>query len=376
MSDDLLLPIGHRGHRPRQGVRRDPRRRRRRPRRPQRLRLRRPRPERRRQDDHHPDAGDAAAPGRAAARACSATTSSSEADAVRAAVSLTGQLASVDEDLTGRENLILLGRLLGPQARRAPRRAPTSCSRRFGLSEAAGRLVKNYSGGMRRRLDIAASLVVTPELMFLDEPTTGLDPRSRNQVWDIIRALVAERHHDPALHAVPGGGRPARRRHRRDRPRQGDRRGNAGPAEGVGRLRRAARAAARSRAAARGRAAARPRELGAVHLEPDPAALSARCADAEPRRRAPSPSSAALGHRSRRLLARPAQPRRGLPRPHRPPRRGGRQPTTPPGGAAGHEQPTASPAIAGGRRPRTGAAQGAVASTPRPPRAERRCRPP
>ena len=114
-----------------------------------------------------------------------------EADAVRGAVSLTGQLASVDEDLTGRENLILLGRLLGLKRAAAKDRA-AELLEAFGLSEAAGRLVKNYSGGMRRRLDIAASIVVTPQLMFLDEPTTGLDPRSRNQVWDIIRALVAE----------------------------------------------------------------------------------------------------------------------------------------------------------------------------------------
>jgi ABC-2 type transport system ATP-binding protein len=114
-----------------------------------------------------------------------------EADAVRGAVSLTGQLASVDEDLTGRENLILLGRLLGLKHPAAKGRAGELLDA-FGLSEAAGRLVKHYSGGMRRRLDVAASIVVTPELMFLDEPTTGLDPRSRNQVWDIIRALVAE----------------------------------------------------------------------------------------------------------------------------------------------------------------------------------------
>jgi ABC-2 type transport system ATP-binding protein len=113
-----------------------------------------------------------------------------ESDAVRAAVSLTGQLASVDEDLTGRENLILLGRLLGLKRAAAKKRADELLEA-FGLSDAAGRLVKNYSGGMRRRLDISASIVVTPELMFLDEPTTGLDPRSRNQVWDIIRALVA-----------------------------------------------------------------------------------------------------------------------------------------------------------------------------------------
>ena len=113
-----------------------------------------------------------------------------EADAVRSAVSLTGQLASVDEDLTGRENLILIGRLLGLK-RAAAKGRSAELLEAFGLADAATRLVKNYSGGMRRRLDIAASIVVTPELMFLDEPTTGLDPRSRNQVWDIIRMLVA-----------------------------------------------------------------------------------------------------------------------------------------------------------------------------------------
>jgi ABC-2 type transport system ATP-binding protein len=113
-----------------------------------------------------------------------------EADAVRSRVGLTGQFASVDDDLTGVENLVLLGRLYGYGRARARRRAGDLLDA-FGLAEAAGRLVKNYSGGMRRRIDIAASLVVTPELMFLDEPTTGLDPRSRNQVWDIVRALVS-----------------------------------------------------------------------------------------------------------------------------------------------------------------------------------------
>jgi ABC-2 type transport system ATP-binding protein len=111
-----------------------------------------------------------------------------EGDAVRGLVSLTGQLASVDEDLTGRENLILLGRLLGLKRAAAKARA-AELLEAFDLADAAGRLVKHYSGGMRRRLDIAASLVVTPELLFLDEPTTGLDPRSRNQVWEIIRSL-------------------------------------------------------------------------------------------------------------------------------------------------------------------------------------------
>jgi ABC-2 type transport system ATP-binding protein len=114
-----------------------------------------------------------------------------EAHEVRRKVSLTGQLASVDEDLTGRENLVLLGRLLGLH-RRAARARAAELLDAFGLEGAAARLVKHYSGGMRRRLDIAASIVVTPELLFLDEPTTGLDPRSRNQVWGIIRAFVAE----------------------------------------------------------------------------------------------------------------------------------------------------------------------------------------
>jgi ABC-2 type transport system ATP-binding protein len=113
-----------------------------------------------------------------------------EADAVRRMVSLTGQFASVDEELTGVENLVLLGRLLGFGRAPARERADELLDA-FGLADAAGRLVKEYSGGMRRRLDIASSIVVTPELLFLDEPTTGLDPRSRNQVWEIVRVLVA-----------------------------------------------------------------------------------------------------------------------------------------------------------------------------------------
>jgi ABC-2 type transport system ATP-binding protein len=110
---------------------------------------------------------------------------------VRRRVSLTGQFASVDEDLTGVENLVLLGRLLGLSRARVRTRAAELLDA-FGLADAGGRSVKTYSGGMRRRMDIAASIVVTPDLIFLDEPTTGLDPRSRNQVWEIIRALVAE----------------------------------------------------------------------------------------------------------------------------------------------------------------------------------------
>src|SRR5215218_5824302 len=114
-----------------------------------------------------------------------------ESDAVRERVSLTGQFASVDEDLTGKENLVLIARLLGYSRKEAKRRAGELLGA-FGLSGAPSRQAKIYSGGMRRRLDIAASIVVTPELLFFGEPTTGLDPRSRNQVWDIIRALASE----------------------------------------------------------------------------------------------------------------------------------------------------------------------------------------
>lgn len=114
-----------------------------------------------------------------------------EPDAVRRCVSLTGQFASVDGELTGGENLILLGRLLGLGWRPARARADELLEI-FGLTSAANRPAKRYSGGMRRRLDIAASLVATPDLLFLDEPTTGLDPRSRNMIWEVVRALVAE----------------------------------------------------------------------------------------------------------------------------------------------------------------------------------------
>ena len=113
-----------------------------------------------------------------------------DAALVRQKVSLTGQYASVDEDLTGHENLILVGRLLGLDWRAAKRRS-TELLEAFGLAEAAGRQVMTYSGGMRRRIDIAASLVTVPEILFLDEPTSGLDPRSRNQVWELVRRIAA-----------------------------------------------------------------------------------------------------------------------------------------------------------------------------------------
>ncbi len=114
-----------------------------------------------------------------------------DAAAVHARTSLTAQFASVDEDLTAFENLVLLGRLLGHSRRDARQRARELLSA-FDLDGAAGRQAAQLSGGMRRRLDVAASIIVTPELLFLDEPTTGLDPRSRSHVWSIVRAIVAE----------------------------------------------------------------------------------------------------------------------------------------------------------------------------------------
>ncbi|MBA3628620.1 MAG: ATP-binding cassette domain-containing protein [Actinobacteria bacterium] len=202
-----------------------------------------------------------------------------EADAVRAAVSLTGQLASVDEDLTGRENLILIGRLLGLKRRTAKARADELLEA-FGLADASARLVKKYSGGMRRRLDIAASIVVTPRLMFLDEPTNGLDPRSRNQVWDIIRLLVADgttillctQYLEEADQLADGiavidhgkviaEGTP----------------GQLKASVGTGALHVRLLGPEQRPEAEQ----ILSRRLGALHLEPDPAALSAQCSDAD-----------------------------------------------------------------------------------------------
>ena len=128
----------------------------------------------------HPDAGRATVAGYDVV---------SQAEALRSVIGLAGQYAAVDENLTGQENLEMVGRLYHLPAAEARRRA-TSVLERFELAHAADRTAKTYSGGMRRRLDLGASLVGRPTVLFLDEPTTGLDPRSRLELWDVIRELV------------------------------------------------------------------------------------------------------------------------------------------------------------------------------------------
>ncbi|MET7691232.1 ATP-binding cassette domain-containing protein [Streptomyces sp. NPDC005483] len=127
-----------------------------------------------------PDAGSARVAGRDLVR---------EPEAVRRAIAVTGQYASVDGDLTGRQNLRLFARL---HRVRGPAERAAELLDRFGLAEAADRAASTYSGGMRRRLDLAASLIRRPEILFLDEPTTGLDPASRNLIWDAVRDLTAD----------------------------------------------------------------------------------------------------------------------------------------------------------------------------------------
>ena len=253
-----------------------------------------------------------------------------EADAVRGKVSLTGQYASVDEDLTGMENLILLGRLLGHRKPAARDRAAQLLAA-FGLTEAADRQVKKYSGGMRRRVDIAASILNTPDLLFLDEPTTGLDPRSRNQVWEIVRAVVA--HGTTVLLTTQYLDEADRLAGRIAVVDHGKVIAEGTPGElkssvGAGTVHVRLRDAGQRPEAELVLAAA----LGApVQADADPVALTARVAGDDGRLRGgragrPGAGRAGRGgHRGRRLLPRPAQPRRGLPGPDRPPGRAGRR---------------------------------------------------
>ena len=155
-----------------------------------------------------------------------------DAAAVRGAIMLTGQYAALDESLTGNENLVMFGRLLGLRKRAARARASELLAE-FALEHAADRRVGTYSGGMRRRIDIACGLVVRPEVVFLDEPTTGLDPRSRQGVWDLVASLKQMGITTLlTTQYLEGGGRAERSDHRH-RPRQGHRRGHRRRTEGT-----------------------------------------------------------------------------------------------------------------------------------------------
>ncbi len=178
-----------------------------------------------------------------------------EPDAVRRLIGLTGQVSAVDGQFTGEENLRLMADLhhLG---RERGRRRVAELLERFDLVDAAAKPAMTWSGGMRRRLDLAMTLVGEPRIIFLDEPTTGLDPRSRRVMWDIVRDLVARRRHDPADDAVPRGGGPARDRDRAARRRPHRRAGHPGRAE-------AARARGQRPARVRRPGGPRPRRAGA-----------------------------------------------------------------------------------------------------------------
>ena len=180
-----------------------------------------------------------------------------EPERVRRLLGLAGQFAAVEPAMSGRENLEMVARLYG-QARRTARASAQQVLEQLDLVEPADRLVRTYSGGMRRRLDLGASLVGRPRLLLLDEPTTGLDPRSRIELWDAIRALVeagtdvllTTQYLDEADQLAE----PDRDR----RPRPHDRRGDAGRAQAAGRRQRDRGAPPRPRSARRGRRGARP----------------------------------------------------------------------------------------------------------------------
>ena len=164
-------------------------------------------------------------PSTAAAPRSSATTYAGSPHVVRQLLGVTGQYASVDENLTATENLMLFARLQGIDRGDGARHRRERCSSSSTSPRPRAKPIKAFSGGMRRRLDLAASLITRPPLIFLDEPTTGLDPRTRGQMWDTIRELVGQRLHRAAHHPVPRRGRPARRPDRGHRPRpQGRRR--------------------------------------------------------------------------------------------------------------------------------------------------------
>ena len=156
-----------------------------------------------------------------------------ETQVVRQLISVTGQSAAVDERLSATENLTIFGMLLGLSKSQASKRAAELLVE-FGLEDASNRTLDKFSGGMRRRLDLASSLIIQAPLIFLDEPTTGLDPRTRIQMWESIRRMVASGS-TTFDHPVPRRGGPARRQDSGDRPRPGRGRRHVARAEGRGR---------------------------------------------------------------------------------------------------------------------------------------------
>ena len=236
---------------------------------------------------------------------------------MRQLIGVTGQFASVDENLTGAENLWMFGRLQGLRSKEAHRIADELLAQ-FDLTEAAHRPISQFSGGMRRRLDLAASLITRPALIFLDEPTTGLDPRNRSQMWDTIRDLVARGIDHPVDHPVPRRGRRPGRTDRRHRSRSEGRRGHPRPAKtqiGTSSL-RVQMAAAADTAAAVALAADLTGDTPVV--SPTGSGFSVTLSDAN---QAGDVLVALRNHRLRhhQRHRRATEPRRRVLRPHRPP---------------------------------------------------------
>ena len=282
-----------------QVVRRQGRARRRRPRGRRGHGLRAARPERRRQDDDRADPVHADSRRLRSRCGSPVTTSLPTRTGCAPSIGVTGQFSAVDELLTGEENLRLMADLhhLG---RAAGRRRVTELLERFDLVDAARKPVSTYSGGMRRRLDLAMTLVGSPQVIFLDEPTTGLDPRSRRTMWEIIRELVAERRHDLPDHAVPRRGRPARGPDRRPRPGSDRRRGHPRRAQAPHSRRPCSTAVRRPRPALRRGRCASSTSLHATRSARPPGAQrrQRRLASSPARRNSTTPASTSSSCRS------------------------------------------------------------------------------
>ena len=283
------------------------------------------RPQRRRQDDRGAHPHDAAAarrrqrPRRRARRRARRGRSCASRSASPASTRRSTRTSP------GAENLTMVGRLYGTCAAPRAKRARDELLERFDLDRRrrAARS-KTYSGGMRRRLDLAAALVARPPVLFLDEPTTGLDPRSRLGAVGDDRGPRRRRHHRPAHDPVPRRGRPPRRPHRRDRPRPRDRRGHLRRAQGPGRRRAAGgHARATPRGAARRSTALAPMSRRAARVR-ERHACSSRVRAAHRRDRRGGAPARRGRRRRRRPRAAPADARRRLPHAHRPRGRGAR----------------------------------------------------